>query len=153
MKVVSNFTPLISFHQLGMLDLLRRLFGQIVIPPAVQFETFVRRPMPDWVVVQALSQPIPELLQKSGLGDGEKEAITLALEINADLLLIDEWAGRKVAKQLGLKITGTLGLLLTSKQRGLISEVKPFVEQLLQLGFYADGDLVRLVLSMAGEST
>jgi len=84
MKVVSNFTPLISFHQLGMLDLLRRLFGQIVIPPAVQFETFVRRPMPDWVVVQALSQPIPELLQKSGLGDGEKEATTLALEIKAD---------------------------------------------------------------------
>ena len=107
--------------------------------------------MPEWVVVRAFSQPIPEPLQKSGLGDGEKEAITLALEINADLLLIDEWAGRKVATQLGLKITGTLGLLLVSKQRGLISEVKPFVEQLLQLGFYADEDLVRLVLRKAGE--
>jgi predicted nucleic acid-binding protein len=46
MKLVSNSTPLISFHQLGMLDLLRQLFGQIIIPPAVQFETFVRRPMP-----------------------------------------------------------------------------------------------------------
>lgn len=152
MKVVSNSTPLIAFYQLGMLDLLKDLFGQIIIPPAVQAEVFLLRPMPDWITVRSLSQPIPEPLQKAGLGDGEREAITLALELNADLLLTDEWAGRKMAERLGLKITGTLGLLLAAKQRGLIAEVKPMVEKLLYLGFYASEDLVRSILNMAGET-
>lgn len=152
MKVVSNSTPLIAFYQLGMLHLLKDLFGQIIIPPAVQAEVFLLRPMPDWITVRPLSQPIPEPLQKAGLGEGEREAITLALELNADLLLMDERAGRKMAEQFGLKITGTLGLLLAAKQRGLIAEVKPMVEKLLYFGFYASEDLVRLILNMAGET-
>jgi len=152
MKVVSNSTPLIAFYQLGMLDLLKDLFGQIIIPPAVQAEVFLLRSMPNWITMQSLSQPIPEPLQKAGLGDGEREAITLTIELNADLLLMDEWAGRKMAERFGLKITGTLGLLLAAKQRGLITEVKPLVERLLHLGFYASEDLVQLVLNMAGET-
>jgi hypothetical protein len=87
---------------------------------------------------------------RASLGPGESEAISLALEIRADRLIVDERAGRRVAEALGLRVAGVLGLLVLSKRRGLITSVRPHVD-LLGTGFRADPDLVELILKRAGE--
>jgi uncharacterized protein len=75
---------------------------------------------------------------RATLGPGESEAISLALEIHADRLIIDERAGRRVAEALGLRVAGVLGLLVLSKQRGLIPALRPQIESLVRVGFRAD---------------
>ena len=151
MIVVSNSSPLISFERLGKADLLAKLFDKILIPPAVRQETYEVLPLPQWAEERSLSQPLSALTLRWRLGNGEREAIALALELQADFLLMDELAGRRVAISLGLKALGTLGILLQAKRRNLISAVKPLVEQLLAFGFHADEELVVWVLQSAGE--
>ncbi|MBI3058186.1 MAG: hypothetical protein HYY81_02585 [Deltaproteobacteria bacterium] len=97
MIVVSNSSPLISFEQLGKADLLAKLFDKVLIPPAVRQETYEVLPLPQWAEERSLSQPLAALTLRWRLGNGEREAIALALELQADFLLMDELAGRRVA--------------------------------------------------------
>jgi predicted nucleic acid-binding protein len=150
--VVSNSSPLIAFEQLGMAELLAKLFGKVFIPSAVRQETFKALSLPAWVGERPLSQPLSALILRWRLGDGEREAIALAIELQADLLLMDELPGRRAATGLGLKATGTFGVLLRAKGAHLIPAVKPLIEQLVALGFHADEDLILRVLQSAGES-
>jgi predicted nucleic acid-binding protein len=85
------------------------------------------------------------------LDRGEAEAITLALEINAELLLIDERLGRIVASRLGIEFTGVLGVLLEAKSKGLIAQVKPLLDQLRISGFWMREQLYNQVLNLASE--
>jgi len=85
------------------------------------------------------------------LDRGEAQAIALAQELNADLLIVDERLGRQHARRLGLTITGTLGILLKAKQLGYVDAVQPLIEQLQQGGIRLRDDVVRRVLELAGE--
>ncbi len=94
--VVSDASPLIALQQIGQLSLLGSIFGTVLIPPAVAREvTSVERP--SWIVEQALTKPLPPSVARAGLGAGESEAISLALEVGADRVIIDELAGRSLA--------------------------------------------------------
>src|SRR5580658_9509730 len=129
MQVVSNTSPINYLLQIDGIEILRNLYGRIVIPHAVLVEledaespNVVRdgagRP-PDWVEVRI---PIRELgWQLSHLGAGEKDAILLAKEINANLLIIDERAGYTEAENRGLLVTGTLGVLEKAAGLGLVN--------------------------------
>jgi len=88
---------------------------------------------------------------KTIVDEGEAEAITLALE-KGSLLIVDDLKGRKLARRLGLGIIGTLGILKTMKLRGVIREVKPFVEKLRESGFYISSNLIDKLLSDVGEA-
>ncbi len=160
MIVVSNSSPLIAFARLNELSLLSKVFEQIVIPEAVWFE--VRHEQKaggrafanaSWLEVQPVRHPQRiAALQQMGLDWGEAEAIALAIERQADLLLIDERRGRRIAMQHGLKITGALGVLLIAKQKGLVSEIRPLLIRLRDDAvFRVSESLYRLVLDEAGE--
>ena len=150
--VVADASPLIALERIGQLGLLKALFEEVLIPPAVAGEVAPRLVLPPWIRERALQQPIAGEVLRAALGPGESEAISLALEIRADRLIVDERAGRRVAEALGLRVAGVLGLLVLSKQRGLIPTLRPQIESLLRVGFRADPDLVERVLRRAGES-
>lgn len=83
--------------------------------------------------------------------EGEAETIILAEEINANLLIIDDYLAREIANLIGLKITGTLGILIRAKNKGLIQKVKPLIEKLIEAHFWIDQVLYHLVLEVSGE--
>lgn len=150
--VVSNTSPLIALDQIGHLQLLKQLFSQLLIPPAVRREIQPKPNLEDWIIERSLQQPIGPQILGASLGNGESEAVALALEVSADLLIIDERPGRRLAEMLGVPVIGTLGILLASKRRGYLPLVKPSVDALIALGFRVAASLYDDVIRDAGES-
>jgi hypothetical protein len=150
--VISNSSPLIALTQIGRLDLLRRLYTHISIPPAVAREvepTLAR--LPDWVLVQKLAHPLQPITVSGSIGPGEREVISLGLELGAALLIVDEQPARRLATSLGLRVIGTLGLLMAGKERGFLAKIKPELDRLLAVRFFMDQDLYDRVIAHAGE--
>lgn len=145
---VSNTSPLIVLDRIGQVDLLTRLFDTVFLPPAVVSELGPDFTLPERIVIKA---GVPTRVFTSSLGRGEVEAISLALEITPNYLIIDDSAARLVAERHGVNVVGTLGLLLAAKRRGFISEVKPLLEILSESGFRMTEDLANQVLRDAGE--
>ncbi|NMF86635.1 DUF3368 domain-containing protein [Nodosilinea sp. P-1105] len=158
MRIVSNTSPILNLAIVGQLDLLRQQFGQIQIPPAVldELKTDEERPgsqsiraalTAGWIQVQPFSnQSLVQLLRQS-LDGGEAAAIALALEQQADWILLDERDGRKVAKSLGLQVTGVLGVLLRAKESGDLPPLQPVLKDLIQnAGFRISSELLTKIL-------
>jgi predicted nucleic acid-binding protein len=121
MIVVSNTSPISNLAAIGQLELLQQLYGNIIIPPAVYQElinsgdadpaTLAVQTL-DWIQTQPVSDRVLLETLQANLDPGEAEAITLAVEINAERLIIDERRGRNEAIRLGLQVTGLLGIAL-----------------------------------------
>jgi predicted nucleic acid-binding protein len=143
---ICNTSPFQYLHQLGRLDLLPRLLGRVLLPPAVASELHVGRtrgvslPDPallDWVESRAPRMSAPALATESSLGRGETEALALAFETGG-LLVLDDGEARRVAARLGLSYTGTLGVLRRARQAGLVPRLAPELDRLAALGFRFD---------------
>ncbi|MBQ9661958.1 MAG: DUF3368 domain-containing protein [Oscillospiraceae bacterium] len=158
-KVIVNSTPLIALCKIDRLELLKELYGEITIPEAVFHEVTakndgVKRKLLEsgaWVHIQHISDTGDKRMYKAKLHDDEVEVMILAQEIKADLVIIDDNAARKTAIYLGLPLTGTIGVLLRAKQKGLIPKVMPLVENLEQNGLYVSPQLKAWVRSQAHE--
>ena len=152
MLVVSDTSPLTALLQIGRAEVLRELFGRVLIPIAVQKELLRGHlSAPPWVEVRSVNA-VPRSLLEEGLDRGETEAIALALEIEADVLLIDERRGRRAAAARGLKVTGLLGVLVLAKQRGHLLKVRPVIDELQRIaGCWFDAVLIEDVCRAAGE--
>jgi len=148
--VISNSSPLIALEYLGQMNLLEKLFGAVIIPLAVARE-LAPRILPPWITEHKLSQPIGAQILGASLGSGESEAISLALELSAQLIILDDRPARRLAKALGLPVIGTMGALLLAKQKGLLSAVKPEMDALVNFGFRISQGLYDQVLNDAGE--
>jgi len=155
-KVIVNTTPLIALADIGQLDLLRKLYTEIMIPGAVDYEimseparTLVSAA--DWIKVMNITGMVQKSSFSSRLHSGEIEVILLAQETAADLLIIDDNAAKKTAKFLGFTVTGTMGVLLRAKREGLINEVKPLLEELIKDGLFVSPAVQNYVLEQAGE--
>lgn len=161
MTVVSNTSPITNLAGIGQLDLLHRLYGSITIPQAVYNEmATIGRTVPGALEVQTLPwitvQPVTDRNQvqalRAVLDPGEAEAIVLAIELNAALLIIDERPGRAIAKQNSIPIIGVLGVFLEAKHQGFIVAVKPLVDRLInELAFRVSSQLYETVLQSASE--
>ncbi len=151
--VVADASPLIAFQQIGQLHLLQVLFTEVAVPSAVMREIHPSVPLVPWIVERPLTQGIAPLLLRASLGPGESEALSLSLEIGARQVLVDERAARRTAEALGLCVIGTPGILLAAKRKGLVSEVRPLLDDLTRQGFWVAPRLVRQVLSAADEAT
>jgi uncharacterized protein len=161
MIIVSNTSPLSSLAKVDKLSLLENIYGQVNIPQAVYDElTDIRAGEKvnnaiinaNWIEIQSVTNK--QLVKKLefNLDQGEAEAIILAVELNANQLLIDERLGRQEAKKLGLSLIGVLGMLLIAKKRGLISNVKSVMDDLItQTTFRVGEQLYYRILKEANE--
>ena len=156
MTVVSDASPLINLVRIGKLGLLRHLYGELSIPEAVWREVVAEgagQPGADeieaatWIKAQAVKNvQLVQALQQE-LDAGEAEAIALAVEMGAELLLMDERLGRDTARHLGLHFTGLIGVLVEAKRKGLIQKVKPYLDALRDIaGFHISDTLYLRVL-------
>ena len=146
--VVTDTTPRIALDRGGRLYLLPALFD-VIAPPAVVSE-FGQRP--PWLHERSVSNParVAELLET--LDRGEAEAIALAETVPDARVLIDERKGRRVARSLNLRVTGTAGVLLAAKKAGLILHVRPLLDALIDDHGLHLSDALRLAtLHEAGE--
>jgi len=158
MPVVSNTSPILNLAIVDQLELLRHQFGEILIPSAVLEELKVDEERPgSQVIREAISSRLIQIrevnneslaqLLKQTLDRGEAEAIALAIELNADWTLLDEREGRKVAKSLGLNVTGILGILLRAKQVGELESLRPIIDDLInKAGFRIAPELLAQIL-------
>jgi uncharacterized protein len=151
--VVSNASPIISLGAVGRLELLSQLFGEISIPRAVLEEVrSVDLRVVDWVIPTSLKGDFVPRALEAELDRGESEAIALAVELRADLLLMDERRGRQIASRFGLKLLGTLGVLVEAKRSGLLTAVTPVLNDLrTTAGFRVTPELYQQVLREVGE--
>lgn len=160
MIVVSDTTILSSLFKIDRLDLLPSAFPKIVIPASVfeelkELESFGYDisviANAAWISVQAASDRNMVLALSQSLDMGESEAIALAKEIGADLLLIDEKRGRLKAKEMGIPVIGLIGVVSRLKKIGKIHSVAPLLEELRSVGFWISDSLLRQVLDAEGE--
>lgn len=157
--IVADSGPLISLSRIRRLDLLRELYGEILVPPAVWHEVTVTNALApgadivrtaDWIRVRRPNRNTVGFVP-GGLGAGEREAFALTQEIAEAWLLIDDGAGRRAARALGLQIIGTVGILREAKTAGLIIQLRPILAELQQAGFFLNAALGEEVLRSVGE--
>lgn len=159
-KVVVNTTPLITLSHVGQLDILKELYGEIIIPEAVYKELSVKEESickkavdrsVDWIRVENVKNQMAKTMYKTQLHDGEVEVMILSKEIAADIVIIDDANAKKHAKYLGLPVTGTLGVLIKAKQEGYVNELRPILSQMVEEGIYISQSLIDMCLKQVGE--
>jgi hypothetical protein len=157
--MVADTGPIMAFARIGRLDLLRQVVGELIIPIAVYEELTGRgheRPgaadviRGEWIQRrmvgnQAMAAQLPPVLHA-----GEREAIVLAEELQAQLL-IDEQRGRNIATARGVTVLGSLRILIEAKRRGLIDRAQPLLEAMLSAGYWIDEELLPPFFQEIGE--
>ena len=164
--VVSDSSTLIHLAAIGRLSLLKEFYGHITVPPAVWREVVEhggnragameveQARQTGWIEVSAPEEAVFLQLLRRDLDDGEAEVIALAVERQADLVLLDESDARKTADVYGLSKTGIIGLLIRARQEGRIESLKAELDRLLhQGGFWVEERLYNRALDAVGEGT
>ncbi len=160
-KVVCNSSPLIHLAKIGKLELLKDYFTEISIPEAVYRECVIdgkdredakRIENAAWIRVVDIKNIDLKKALNTVLDEGASEAIVLALQESADLILLDDYEARELARTYGMKITGTIGLLIKAKYEGDISSIGEMLKKLRRTGFWLSDDLYTKILRDEGES-
>jgi predicted nucleic acid-binding protein len=153
MIVVSDTTAITTLLKAGEERLLRELFGAVTVPQAVWDELHAfHSDLPEFVKLRQVTEPGRRLPGTEALGRGEAEAIKLAAEMRADLLLVDDQKARSAATRLGLACTALLAVIVQAKQTGRISSVRGFIDKLETKGGLYLSDAVKAeALESGGE--
>jgi predicted nucleic acid-binding protein len=160
--VVSDTSPIRALDHLGEIRLISEMYGRVIVPAEVARE--LREPRASFRTVDFTAfgfvdvvhvtdrKRIDTLLKELDLG--EAETIALACELNADAVLVDEKRGRRVAGGLGLRVIGTVGILLRAKAEKRIPAITPLLDSLMdELDFFLSPQLYAESLRIAGEAT
>ena len=158
LKVVSNTTPLISLLKLNRIEILKDLYSEIIIPTAVCMEVengknkkyYQDLTKIEWIKIEEIQNKLSTKYFLD-LDEGDAEAIILATEIDADLVLLDEKLGRFHANHAGLKVTGTIGILLKAKNTGIIRVIKPLLIELTEKEVWISSRLINEICKLSNE--
>jgi predicted nucleic acid-binding protein len=158
-NIVSNTGPIIGLAKIGRLHLLKALAEEVRIPPFVHRELFgktgtetreIEKALNDFIRVVAVSvSETSKVGVLNDLDEGERQAVGLASAMGKDvLLLMDDHAGRRAARKLGV---GLLGLVLLAKEKGLVNRVVPVIEELREAGYWISDEVAEVARKLAGE--
>lgn len=155
MKVITNTSPLLLLAKIRRLDLLRQLFDEILIAGAV-YEEINAKLACETKEINVLIQTKVIYLREArtdivknlpvDLGKGERETIALAIETNADLVVMDDQEGRRLARSQGLSITGTVGVLIEARERKLVASIRQEMDHLIEAGMWLDEGFYHRIL-------
>jgi predicted nucleic acid-binding protein len=162
MIVVSNTSPLTNLAAIGQFALLHLLYGRLQVANGVWEELNARGQhwpgrdevvAADWIERHIVQNQALVTALRRDLDRGEAETIALALELGADLVLLDEREGRHAAQRLELRVAGVVGVLLEAKSRSTVGAVRPHLDALRhKAGFYLTEQVYHSALTLAGES-
>jgi hypothetical protein len=157
---VVDASPVIDLSLLGQFDLLNNLFSRVVVPEAVRQEVSAGGDRPGaaeiaqagWLEFRP-NDPLPPLPAEriAGLGPGELSVLAAALAMPADVAILDDLRARRAAKALDIQFTGTLGILLLAKRRGMLAQLRPHMTTMLQYNPFFTTALVNRILALADE--
>lgn len=147
--IISDTSCFIILSKIGELELLRKLYGQIITTLDIAEE--YGDTLPNWVIIEKVSDKYKQQILKMQIDKGESSAIALALEIQNCTLILDDFKARKIAQNLGLNYTGTLGIIIKAKLNQKISSIKPFLEKIKETNFHITAEIEIQALKEAGE--
>ena len=158
-KIIVNSTPLIALAKANKLEILKEMYEHIIIPEAVYREVTEKDDVAaqrieaarEWIEVRKVDSNLDRRMYRAKLHEGEVEVMLLAQEIGADAVVIDDGAARRTAEYLGLPLTGTLGVMIKAKQRGLLEAVMPVVQQMEQNGIFFSKELKEKIRKLSNE--
>lgn len=148
--IISDTSCLILLDKIAELNILNKLFGQIIITQEIALE--YNKELPDWFTIQEPTNKIYQKILEASLDKGEASAIAFAIEQANCLLIIDDYKGRIYAERLGIKITGTLGVIIDAKLSGHIKSVKPLLDKIKLTDFRLTADLEKKTLEKSNEA-
>ena len=147
--VISDTSTLIIFQKIEEFNLLKEVYGELITTPEIAAE--FGEELPNWIKIQSASDRKYQNFLCTQVDNGEASAIALATDFTNVLLLLDDLKARKLASQLNLKITGTLGVIHKAKQMGIIDKVKPLVNKLMLTDFRIANNIIEEILKLNNE--
>lgn len=147
--VIADTSCLILLYKINELDLLKRLYDQVLITPDVA-EEFMQQ-VPEWIEIDESFDRKYQSMLEMEVDRGEASSIALAMKIEESILVLDDFKARKVAEKLGLKYTGTFGLIAKSKLEGVIPSVIPIIGKIKSTNFRVSDKIIEETLREAGE--
>jgi predicted nucleic acid-binding protein len=147
--IISDTSCFIILQNIGELDLLHKVYGQIVTTVDIAFE--YGESLPEWVEIVVVKDKYRQQLLEMQIDKGESSAIALALETPNSSIILDDYKARKIAERLGIPFTGTIGVIIKAKLTGLIPSIKPLLAKIKQTNFRITDDIEFQALSEAKE--
>lgn len=147
--IISDTSCFIVLKNIGELELLHQLYRQIITTPEIAAE--YGEAFPEWVEIATVKDKYRQQLLEMQIDKGESSAIALALETQDCTIILDDYKARKIAAQLGLTYTGTIGVIIKAKLKGIIPSIKPLLKKIKQTDFRLSDELELLALKEAKE--
>ncbi len=147
--IISDTSCLILLHKIEELELLEKLYKQVLTTPEVAREFGLE--LPEWIIIESVKDRKYLEFLETQVDNGEASAIALAKEKDSPLVILDDLKGRKLARKLDLKVTGTLGIIQKARQEGLIKKIRPLIEKLLIHEFWIGENIVEELLRKNNE--
>ena len=148
-EVIIDTSCLIILKRIGRLEILKEIYERVIIPVGVKEE--FGEELPEWIEVEGVKDEGQVKVMEMYVGRGEAEVLVLGLERGSSLVVIDDRKGRRLARGLGLRLSGTIGVIIRAKEAGEIGSVKGIIEELEGAGFRLSESLKRKALELAGE--
>jgi predicted nucleic acid-binding protein len=147
--IISDTSCFIILSKIDELDLLQKLYGQVTTTLDIAKEFGEK--LPDWIIIEKVTDKYSQQILEMQIGKGESSAIALALEIQDSTLILDDFKARKIAKNLGLVVTGTIGIIIKAKLIGIIPSIKPYLQKIKDTNFRITPEIELQALKEAKE--
>lgn len=147
--IISDTSCFIILTNIGELELLHQVYGQVVTTQDIATE--FGEILPEWVEIATVKDKLRQQLLEMQIDRGESSAIALALETPDSVIILDDYKARKIAEQLGIIFTGTIGVIVKAKLNGIIPSIKPLLEKIKRTDFRLSADLELQALKEAKE--
>jgi predicted nucleic acid-binding protein len=147
--IIADSSCLILLDKIEELELLKKLFGKVIITSIIAEE--FGTPLPEWISIKNAENKNYQNILELSVDRGEASAIALAVEQSDCLLILDDQKARRLAAELNLKYTGTIALLVEAKSKGYITSVRPIINKIRKTNFHLTPELEKKILKSAGE--